>query len=93
MNLALYNLKAEEFNGPVTLVTPCHLIVPFARHAAVGSGSDRRRSLLRRRQTRDYRCIRGQQETLPQLAEIGYTPKTSLSSPLSIIVLASFNFA
>jgi hypothetical protein len=27
MNLALYNLKAEEIKGPVTLVTPCYLIV------------------------------------------------------------------
>jgi N-acyl homoserine lactone hydrolase len=74
MNPALYNLKAEEIKGPMTLVTPCYLIVHSRGTLLWDSGQISDEAFPADGKPATTGVFVTAKKLLPQLAAIGYKP-------------------
>jgi glyoxylase-like metal-dependent hydrolase (beta-lactamase superfamily II) len=74
MNPALYNLKAEEIKGPITLVTPCYLIVHSRGTLIWDVGQIADEAFPADGKPATTGVFAASKKLLPQLAELGYKP-------------------
>ena len=74
MNPALYNLKAEEIKGPITLVTPCYLIVHSRGTLLWDAGQIADEAFPADGKPATSGVFVATKKLLPQLAAVGYKP-------------------